>query len=323
MKVTTFELIGIVGNKVNALESGMRSPVVVWTQWDDLKLPDGVERCATDGIYPSDSDLSRITFFVPRYMGGKDSVRDLTKMTSLEVLQSPNAGVDDLIPIRPAGVTLCNAAGVHDDSTAELAVGLAIAARRGFARFAAAQQREIWDHQRMATLTDAKVGIVGYGQIGKRISELLAPFKTSVTAFTRSGSDGSLLISEFDTHLPSFDVVILIVPLTDETSGFFNDARFAAMKDGAALINVARGPVVDTDALVKHLQSGRISAGVDVTDPEPLPAGHPLWACPNLIITPHVGGDSLAFVPRGRKLIEEQIARHAKGEALINVIARG
>ncbi len=300
----------------------MRSKVVVWTQWNDLKLPENVEQCVSNGVYPADCDLDRITFFVPRYMGGLDAIRDLNKLTAMEVLQSPNAGVDDLIPIRPSGVVLCNAAGVHNDSTAELAVGLAIASRRGFRDFAHAQFNGVWNHQRMSTLTDATVAILGYGEIGKRIAELLKPFKTTVVPYTRSGRDGSFKLSEFDNRLSSFDVIILIVPLTNDSKGFFNDARLSSMKQGAALINVSRGPVVDTDALMKHLASGRITAAIDVTDPEPLPAGHPLWNSPNLLITPHVGGDSLAFLRRGRKLIEEQVARFANGEELINIIAR-
>ena len=295
--------------------------IVVWSQWSDLNLPEGVEHCHTDGIYPSAQDLERITFFVPRYMGGADAIRDLTQLTALKVIQSPNAGVDDLIPIRPAGVTLCNAAGVHDDSTAELAVGLALASRRGFARFAQSQGQEKWDHVRMATLTDSRVAIVGYGQIGKRIAELLAPFKVTIDAYSRSGSDGAKKMDEFDKNISLYDVIILIMPLNDSSRHFMNAERLGAMKDGATLVNVARGPVVDTDALLRELTSKRIWAAVDVTDPEPLPAGHPLWSAPQLIITPHVGGNSEAFVPRGRKLIEEQIARFARGERLENIIA--
>lgn len=295
--------------------------VVVWSQWNDLTLPAGVEHCTSDGIYPSAHDMDRITFFVPRYMGGADAIRDLSKLTALKVIQSPNAGVDDLIPIRPSGVTLCNAAGVHDDSTAELAVGLALTSRRGFARFAQSQSQEKWDHVRMATLTDSKVAIVGYGQIGKRIAELLAPFKVSIDAYSRSGRDGAMVMENFDKNISTYDVIILMMPLNDSSRGFMNAARLAAMKDGATLINVARGPVVDTDALLRELNSKRIWAAVDVTHPEPLPAGHPLWKAPQLIITPHVGGNSEAFVPRGRKLIEEQIARFARGERLINIIA--
>jgi phosphoglycerate dehydrogenase-like enzyme len=295
---------------------------VVWTQWDDLNLPTGITHLPTDGIAPAASDLDSIEFFVPRYMGGPAAIAMIPEMKKLKVIQSPNAGVDDLLKIRPDGVMLCNAAGVHDASTAELAVALSIASRRGFADFAADQAEGRWAHVRKPSLADSKIAIVGYGNIGKTISAMLTNFEVTITAFTRSGSDGSLTFDHFDSLLPTFDVIILIVPLTEQTHHLMNAKRLAAMKDGAALINVARGPVVDTEALIAELNSGRITAGLDVTDPEPLPAGHPLWSAKNVIITPHVGGDSQAFIPRGRKLVEEQLARYASGQPLLHIVAQ-
>jgi phosphoglycerate dehydrogenase-like enzyme len=129
-------------------------------------------------------------------------------------------------------------------------------------------------------------------------------------------------MDKFDSLLPTFDVIILIVPLNAGTRHLMSAVRLSAMKDGAALVNVARGPVVDTEALIKELESGRITAALDVTDPEPLPDGHPLWKAPNVIITPHVGGDSQAFIPRGRKLVEEQVARYAAGQPLLHIVAQ-
>ena len=294
----------------------------VWTQWPDLKLPAGVIHLPTDGIAPAAGDLDKVEFYVPRYMGGPAAIAMIPDMKSLKVIQSPNAGVDDVLKIRPEGVTLCNAAGVHDASTAELAVALAIASRRGFAAFARDQIAGHWGHERMTSLTDSNVAIVGYGNIGKTIAAMLGNFEVTITAFTRSGSDGSLTFDHFDQLLPTFDVIILIVPLTEQTHHMMNAKRLATMKDGAALINVARGPVVDTEALIAELNSGRITAGLDVTDPEPLPAGHPLWSAKNVIITPHVGGDSEAFIPRGRKLVQEQLARYASGQPLLHIVAQ-
>lgn len=294
----------------------------VWTQWNDLNLPDGITHAPTDGIAPAAADLESIEFYVPRYMGGPQAIAMVPQMKNLKVIQSPNAGVDDVMKIRPEGVTLCNAAGVHDASTAELAVALAIASRRGFASFARQQQKGEWLHERMPSLTDSKIAIIGFGNIGKTIAAMLDNFEVSITAFTRSGSDGSLTFDQFDRLLPTFDIVILIVPLTDQTRHLMNAERLAAMKDGAALINVARGGVVDTDALIRELNSGRITAGLDVTDPEPLPDGHPLWSAGNVIITPHVGGNTEAFTPRGRKLVEEQLARFVAGEPLLHIVAQ-
>lgn len=296
--------------------------IKVWTQWSDLNLPQEINHLSTDGIEPAASELDSIEFFVPRYMGGPQAIAMISQMKNLKVIQSPNAGVDDVLKIRPEGVILCNAAGVHDASTAELAVALAITSRRGFAAFSRDQIAERWGHERMSSLTDSNVAIVGYGNIGKTIAAMLSNFEVRVTPFTRSGSDGSLTFDHFDRLLPTFDVIILIVPLTEQTYHLMNAERLAAMKDGAALINVARGPVVDTNALIAQLNSGRITAGLDVTDPEPLPHGHPLWSARNLIITPHVGGDSQAFIPRGRKLVEEQLARYASGAPLLHIVAQ-
>jgi phosphoglycerate dehydrogenase-like enzyme len=294
----------------------------VWTQWNDLNLPAGITHAPTDGIAPAAADLESIEFYVPRYMGGPQAIAMVPQMKSLKVIQSPNAGVDDVLKIRPEGVTLCNAAGVHDASTAELAVALAIASRRGFAPFAIQQQAQHWQHDRMPSLSDSKIAIIGFGNIGKTIMKMLSGFDVTVTPFSKSGRDGSLTFDQFDRLLPTFDVIILIVPLTDQTRHLMNAERLAAMKDGAALINVARGGVVDTDALIRELNSGRITAGLDVTDPEPLPDGHPLWSARNVIITPHVGGDSEAFTPRGRNLVEEQLARFAAGEPLLHIVAQ-
>lgn len=295
---------------------------VIWTQWHDLNLPAGVTHLPTDGIAPAAGDLDSIEFYVPRYMGGPAAIAMIPEMKNLKVIQSPNAGVDDVLKIRPEGVTLCNAAGVHDASTAELAVALSIASRRGFAAFARDQVDQRWGHERMSSLADSNIAIVGYGNIGKTIARMLSNFEVTITAFSKSGRDGALTLDHFDRLLPTFDVIILIVPLNDQTHHLMNAARLASMKDGAALINVARGPVVDTDALIAELNSGRITAGLDVTDPEPLPAGHPLWSAKNVIITPHVGGDSAAFIPRGRKLVEEQLARFASGQPLLHIVAQ-
>jgi phosphoglycerate dehydrogenase-like enzyme len=294
----------------------------MWSQWADLKLPQGMTHAPTDGVAPFTEDLESIEFFVPKYMGGPAAISMIDQMKSLKVIQSPNAGVDDLLAVLPQGVTLCNAAGVHDASTAELAIALSIASRRGFSDFARNQVAGIWVHERKPSLTDSNIAIVGFGNIGKMIASMLKPFDVKVSGFSNSGRDGSFTMDRFDAMLPTFDIVILIVPLNSGTRHFMNATRLQSMKDGAALVNVARGPVVDTDALINELNTGRITAALDVTDPEPLPDGHSLWSAPNLIITPHVGGDSEAFLPRGRKLVEEQAERFVTGVPLLHIVAQ-
>ena len=272
---------------------------------------------------PDPEELKRITFYVPLYMGGTAAIADIPKMTSLKVVQSLLAGVEDLEKVVPRNVVLCNAAGVHDESTSELAIGLAIATRRGFSQFAANQREGVWNHSRNSALTDSKIAIVGYGSIGKNIHRKLGAFDVQVEIFTRSGRDGTTNIMDFDLHIGEFDLIILIMPLNLESHNFMNANRLRKMKDGSSLINIARGGIVDTEALCNELYSGRLSAGLDVTDPEPLPESHRLWGAPNLIITPHVGGDSSAFESRGRALVESQAARFADGELLLNIVPRG
>ncbi|CAM8642388.1 NAD(P)-dependent oxidoreductase [Candidatus Planktophila dulcis] len=299
------------------------SSINVWTQWDDLSAPAGITLLSPENFPLETSDLSQIDFYVPLYMGGAKALSYAAQMPNLKTLQMLNAGYDDALAYLRPGLRLCNARGVHDASTAELAVGLAIASRRGFPEFMREQIAGRWSHHRTSALSDSKIGIIGYGSIGKKIAKNLSGFEVSITAFTQSGRDGSLTIDQLDAHLPELDIIILILPLSDSSRHLFNAKRLAAMKDGALLINVARGPVVETDALVNELNSGRIFAALDVTDPEPLPTGHPLWSAKNLLLLPHVGGNSDAFEPRGRALVESQLQLLAAGAPLEHVVAQG
>ena len=299
------------------------SELVVWTQWDDLKVPTGVSLRSPKNFPLESSDLSQINFYVPTYMGGKAALEWAAKMPNLKVLQMPNAGYDDALAYLRPGLTLCNATGVHDASTAELAVALALSMRRGIPDFVRNQDAENWNHQRRTSLSDSKVGIVGFGSIGRQVAKNLSGFEVEVIGFSKSGKNGAKKIEELDSYLPSLDIVILILPLNDESRKLFDKERLSKMKNGALLINVARGPIVDTDALIAELNSGRIYAALDVTDPEPLPKGHPLWKAKNLLIVPHVGGNSTAFEPRCRKLVESQLELFVAGKPLNNVVGQG
>jgi phosphoglycerate dehydrogenase-like enzyme len=296
---------------------------VVWTQWDDLNVPSKFKRLSPATNPAETSDLSEVTFYVPTYMGGRPALELTKKMPNLKVLQVPNAGYDDALEFLRPGITLCNGRGIHDDSTAELAVGLTIASLRGFATFVRDQDKGEWVNKNYDSINDRKIGIVGFGSIGSTIARMLSGFSVEIVAFTQSGRDNTIAITDLDKHLPSLDVVILILPLTKESKHLFDARRLALMKDGALLVNVARGPIVDTDALVKELNSGRITAGLDVTDPEPLPKGHPLWSAKGVLISPHVGGNSSAFEKRARRLIESQLNLLAQGKPLNNVIVAG
>ena len=296
---------------------------VVWTQWDDLKVPSNFKRLSPATTPAETGDMSEVTFYVPTYMGGRPALELTKKMPNLKVLQVPNAGYEDALEFLRPGITLCNGRGIHDDSTAELAVALAIASLRGFVTFIRDQDQGEWVNKTYNSINDRKVGIIGYGSIGSTIARMLSGFSVEIVAFTQSGRDNTIAISDLDKHLPSLDVIFLILPLTKESKHLFDARRLALMKDGALLVNVARGPIVDTDALLKELNSGRITAALDVTDPEPLPKDHPLWSAKGVLISPHVGGNSSAFDKRARSLFESQLNLLAEGKPLNNVIVAG
>lgn len=296
---------------------------IAWTQWDDLVAPEGVTLLGPASA-PLDSDLiETVTFYAPPYMSGLAGLEPSRRMPNLQYLQMPNAGYDETHPFRRENLLICNARGVHDVSTSELALALTLASLRGLDDYVLAQKSGEWLSGTRPSLAYKRVALVGYGSIGKRIALMLSPFDVDLVAFTRTGSEGTTKMSEFDSLLPTFDVVILIIPANADSIGLMNEVRLAKMKDGALLVNVARGVIVDTDALVAELASGRIRAALDVTDPEPLEPNHPLWQQPGLIISPHVGGNSSAF-PRGmRNLLQNQFERLSLGEEPINVVLRG
>lgn len=296
---------------------------VVWAEWDDLKIPDGFKRLSPASAPLDGGNLGEITYFAPPYMGGRDALLPILQMPNLRVIQLPNAGYEDALEFMRPGVTLCNAQGVHDAATAELAIGLTIASLRGFPVFLHNQFEGKWVHERHKSLTDSRVGIVGFGSIGQMIARNLSGFEVETIGFSRSGSNGSKKLPELDGELPNLDVVILALPLNSESRGLFDARRLALMKDGALIVNVARGSIIETVALVAELNSGRILAALDVTDPEPLPRGHPLWSAKGVLISPHVGGDSPAFEPRFRHLVEDQLQRLKVGEVLKNIIING
>lgn len=294
----------------------------VWTQWDDLEAPPGLSVLGPATAPIGSAAFAGVTFYVPPYMSGLEGLEPIRAMPDLQYVQLPNAGYDDAVAFRRNGLVFCNARGVHDISTAELALGLTIASLRQLDRFVLAQSSGTWLPGGQASLAHKRVALVGHGSIGQTIGRLLEPFGTEVEAFTRSGLGGTHSMAEFDDLLPTFDVVILILPATPETLNLMDQRRLGLMKDGALLVNVARGTIVDTDALVRELESGRIRAAVDVTNPEPLPADHPLWRAPGAIISPHVGGNSSAFEPAMRALLAEQLSRLVLGESLLNVVMR-
>jgi phosphoglycerate dehydrogenase-like enzyme len=297
--------------------------------WIDVVGPiEGVEVVRWDlaGEPPRRDEVS---FVVPPYLGSPAWQR-LGLLPGLRVVQLLSAGYETALAELPRGVQLANASGVHDASTAELAVTLTLSSLRGIPEFVAAQGRSQWlsvDYR--PALADKKVLILGYGGIGVAIARRLSGFEATLTAVASRARVGDELVAsvhgvdELPSLLPEQDVVIVIVPLSDATAGLVGRDFLASMPDGALLVNVARGKVVDTQALLEATSTGRIRAALDVTDPEPLPADHPLWQVPGVLISPHVGGASSAFVPRAVDLLRSQIRAYASGRPLRNVVHAG
>lgn len=251
----------------------------------------------------------------------------IDRIDGLRVVQTFSAGVDYLVDALPAGVTLCDAAGVHDASVADWVMAVLLAMRRRLALYLDAQQRREWlrigASEAGADLEDATVVIVGYGSIGRALEARLLPFGTQVLRVARHRREGVAGPDELPSLLARADCVVVLLPLTPETRGFVDSAFLASMKPGALLVNAARGAVVDTDALLAALRGERIRAALDVTDPEPLPPDHPLWAAPGVLITPHVAGTVPKMRNRAWRLIAEQVRRYAAGEPLLNVVSEG
>jgi phosphoglycerate dehydrogenase-like enzyme len=293
-------------------------------------LPDGFTYRFWDGEEEFPADPAHCSFYVVPYMKGQAvAVRPLREMPRLRVVQTLTAGIDHVagaVPYLPSGTLLCNARGVHDASTAELALALTLAALRRLPTFVRAQDAEEWRPDVYDALADKSVLIVGYGAIGSAVEERLLPFEvedvTRVARTAREARRGPVpAIERLPELLPHADVVILCTPLTEETQGLAGAGFLSRMKDGALLVNVARGGVVDTKSLLAEVESGRLRAALDVTDPEPLPAGHPLWHATGVLITPHVGGPTTAFLPRAKRLLRDQLNRWARGEPLEHAVA--
>ncbi|CAM5384502.1 dehydrogenase [Streptomyces pilosus] len=292
-------------------------------------LPEGPRYRFWDGAEEFPADPADCGFYVVPYMKPAGvGVRPLPLMRSVRVVQTLSAGTDHVEPgLRdlPPGVRLCNARGVHEASTAELALALILASLRGIPGFVRAQDRGEWRGGFRPALADRTVLIVGYGSIGAAIEDRLVPFELArvarVARSARATERGPVHpLTELPALLPEADVVVLSTPLTETTRHLVDAGFLARMKDGALLVNVARGGVVDTKALLTELESGRITAALDVTDPEPLPSDHPLWRAPGVLVTPHVGGPTSAFLPRAERLLRDQLRRYVNQEEPGNVV---
>jgi phosphoglycerate dehydrogenase-like enzyme len=251
------------------------------------------------------------------------------QLPGLRVVQSFSAGVDYLLPLMPPGVVLCSAAGVHDTSVSEWVVAAILAMRRRLPEFGELQRRAEWvrdvaepddfSNHPIDDLEDRTVLVLGYGSIGKALALRLAPFGARVVGVAQHARPDAVTADSLPRLLPDADVVVDLLPLTAHTRKFVDAEFFSRMKPGAMFVNAGRGGTVDTDALLAALRSGRIRAALDVTDPEPLPADHPLWKEPNVLITPHIAGTVARWEQRAYRFAGEQIRRYAAGLPLLGV----
>ncbi len=285
--------------------------------------PGGVTVAIWPPTDPAPPEAAEAGFWVPQYLSQDGLEEQIAALPKLEVVQLTTAGADAFVGRLPEGVLLCDARGVHGGSTSEWVLTAVLASLRNFPEFVRFQERKHWEQKYTGELAGKRVLVIGAGDVGESIRRRILPFDATVTMVARRARDDAHGVDELPRLLPEHDVVIVVVPLTEQTRGLVDAAFLARMADGALFVNAARGPVTVTDALTAELASGRLRAALDVTDPEPLPADHPLWNAPNLLLTPHVGGAVEGFPPRAYRLVREQLTRWATGEPLRNVVENG
>jgi phosphoglycerate dehydrogenase-like enzyme len=280
------------------------------------RAPESVEVLLADDSV----DLETVDFLVPGSVY-PDLLEQMPALTRVAVVQVLSAGTDWVEPHVPPHATLCSARGARDAPVAEWVVAALVGTT---SRLLECARIRTWTEGGLVDLGGWRVLVVGMGSIGRRVQEYLAPFGTEVIGVASRAREDIHGIDELPALLPGADAVVVLAPLTDATRGLIGARELAAMRDGAVLVNAARGAVVDTGALVAEVTTGRLRAVLDVTDPEPLPDDHPLWSAPGVVsITPHIAGDSPAGNARAAELAGEQLARWCAGDELHNIVRRG
>jgi phosphoglycerate dehydrogenase-like enzyme len=290
--------------------------------WEVLsrRAPEGAELIAVN----DDTELSvlQTVDFLIINGGARGVIRQLPQMPDLRVVQALSAGTDSIEPLLPPRATLCNARGGRDSAVAEWLLAALLGAG---SRIVERARATVWPPRlELRDLSDQTVLVVGMGSIGRELERIIAPIGASIVGVASRARADLHGVDELPQLLPEADAVVVLAPLSDATRGLIGAEAMAAMRDGTLIVNAARGAVVDTDALVAETRSGRLHAILDVTDPEPLPDGHPLWSCPGVLsITPHIAGDSPRAGRQAAELAADQLERYLAGEPLINVVREG
>jgi phosphoglycerate dehydrogenase-like enzyme len=287
--------------------------VIAWTSEPEALGP------PPRGVEIVDRPSPEVEFLVPRW----DEALHMDELPALRVVQVLSAGVDWIIDRVPEGVTLCSARGARDRAMGEWIAAAILAEVKHARPFAVAQGRREWQPMTLHDAAGLRILVVGFGSIGRVVQDMLAPFQCEIVGVARRARDGVHGVDELSELLGEFDVVVNLLPLTEQTRGFFGAHELGQMREDALYVNAGRGATTDTDALVAALQAQRIRAVLDVVDPEPLPADHPLWRAPNLMISPHSAGDTAGADRAAWALAAEQLRRYAAGEPLENVVTDG
>jgi phosphoglycerate dehydrogenase-like enzyme len=281
---------------------------------------DGVELDVWTGVEPPER-VGEVELVVPDYARARATMAMLDRLPRLRVVQLQTAGYDGLLELTPPGVLLANARGVHDDATAELALGLTIASLRGID--VAVREAGSWRQDtRRRSLADSRVAILGYGSIGRAVAERMLACRAVVTGVASTAREDDLLetvVTSSDVDWAAQHVVVVVLPLSDATRHLVNADFLARLSDDTVVVNVGRGALLDTDAVLA--EAGRLAFALDVTDPEPLPAEHPLWTAPRVLVTPHIAGGTTAMLPRIADLVRDQLERLRDGRPLRNVVS--
>jgi phosphoglycerate dehydrogenase-like enzyme len=289
-------------------------------------LADVAEVVGWDGRLPVPAEVADVTVWVPSYAVGADeaAIREtFAQLQRLRVVQLLSAGVEPWPKLLPEAVTLCSGRSIHGTSTAELAVAGLLALVRDLPRYLEQQRSRDWRPHEHDTVAGRRILVLGAGDIAQRVAGALTALEAEVLVVARRAREGVLTMTDVPAVLPTVDSVVVALPHTPETERLVDAAFLAALPDGAVVVNVARGVIVDTDALTEEVRRGRLRAVLDVTDPEPLPQDHPLWELPGVLVTPHVGGGAAGWERRAHRLLVDQLIRLRDGADLRNVVTAG
>ncbi|MGO2809259.1 MAG: 2-hydroxyacid dehydrogenase [Glutamicibacter arilaitensis] len=289
-------------------------------------IPENLKAVIWDLENEPRTPLGDIEIAVLPYMASPQRLKNIRQAPNLKIVQTQTTGYDGMVDLIGDRADINTAAGVHAAATAEMAIGLAIASLRGYPQAVRDQQSGHWNPLQWPGLADRTVALVGVGGIGEEIRKRLEPFEVNLLRFgstARTDEHGQVFATaDLAAHAAEIEVLILIVPLNDSTHHLVDAELLAQLPDGATVVNVARGPVVQTEAIVAEVASGRLNMASDVFDPEPLPADHPLWQHPNALVIPHNGGNTKAFFPRMVKLLKKQVQSWAAGHDGENLVHR-